>query len=532
MLSGKAQRIEGETTVAEISPRDTPRKARDGRRIVIVGGGTAGWMTAAALSRFCDASWSITLVESDAIGTVGVGEATIPMIQNFNAALGIDEAAFIAATNGTYKLGIEFVGWSGRDSRYIHAFGLLGRGLGLLPFQHYWLRGRAEGVVSDLGDYVLNYVACRENRFAHVQREPGSPLPPMPFAYHFDAGLYAAFLRRYAEARGVVRREGRIEDVDLDSESGDVVAVRLESGEAIGGDLFVDCSGFRGLLIGDAIETGWTDWSHWLPCDRAIAVPCEPTEPWLPYTRSTAREAGWQWRIPLQNRIGNGHVFCSAYMAEDAAHDILLANLDAKPTAEPRTIRFATGVRNTAWNRNVVAIGLSAGFIEPLESTSIHLIQTGINRLLDYLPVSGFGDGDRASFNRRAAYEMERIRDFIILHYHANQREGQPFWDALRTMEIPDSLAEKLSMFRAGGKIIRDQDELFDVPGWVQVMLGQGVEPEAWHPLADQLSREQLVQFLDTVKSAYARDVARMPDHQTYVTKLADKGRKMIGQTA
>ena len=517
--------------MSQVSQANPPRKGRDGRRIVVVGGGTAGWMTAAALSRFCDASWSVTLVESDAIGTIGVGEATIPMIQNFNAALGIDEAAFIAATNGTYKLGIEFVGWGTPDSRYIHAFGLVGRGLGLLPFQHYWLRGRAEGVASDLSDYVLNYVACRENKFAHVQRQPGSPMPPMPFAYHFDAGLYAAFLRQFAEARGVVRQEGRIDHVDLESESGDVARLHLETGETIEGDLFIDCSGFRGLLIEDAIETGWTDWSHWLPCDRAIAVPCEPVQPWTPYTRSTAHEAGWQWRIPLQNRIGNGHVFCSAHMEEDAARDILLANLDGKPTADPRTIRFTTGVRKQAWNRNVVAIGLSSGFIEPLESTSIHLIQTGINRLLDYLPVSGFGEGDRSNFNRRAAYEIERIRDFIILHYHANRREGQPFWDQLRAMEVPDSLSEKLSMFRAGGKVIRDQDELFDVPGWVQVMLGQGVEPEGWHPLADQLSKEQLVQFLETVKSAYARDVARMPDHQDYVTRLAEKGRQMIGRT-
>lgn len=516
--------------MTDVSPENPPRVAREGRRIVVVGGGTAGWMTAAALSRFCDESWSITLVESDAIGTIGVGEATIPMIQNFNAALGIDEAAFIAATNGTYKLGIEFVGWGAPDSRYIHAFGLVGRGLGLLPFQHYWLRGRAEGVASDLSDYVLNNVACRERKFAHVQRQPGSPLPPMPFAYHFDAGLYAAYLRTYAEARGVERCEGRIEHVALHGESGDVASLQLESGQEIAGDLFVDCSGFRGLLIENAIETGWTDWSHWLPCDRAIAVPCEPAEPWLPYTRSTARKAGWQWRIPLQNRIGNGHVFSSAHMDEDEARDILLAGLDGEPTAEPRTIRFTTGMRKQAWNRNVVAIGLSSGFIEPLESTSIHLIQTGINRLLDYLPVSGFGDGDRANFNRRATYEMERIRDFIILHYHANGREGEPFWDALRHMEVPSSLSEKLAMFRAGGKVIRDQDELFDVPGWVQVMLGQGVEPKGWHPLADQLSKEQLVQFLDTVKSAYARDVARMPDHQTYVTKLAEKGRQMIGQ--
>lgn len=498
------------------------------RRLVVVGGGTAGWMTAAALGRFLDRDWSVTLVESDAIGTIGVGEATIPMIRNFNVQLGIDEAEFIAATNGSYKLGIEFVGWGRPDSRYIHAFGLIGRSLGIVPFQHYWLRGKAEGLASDFGDYVLNNVACHENRFAHVQRAPDSPLPPMPYAYHFDATAYAAFLRRYAEARGVVRHEGKIERVELDGESGDVAAVHLEDGSSVAGDLFVDCTGFRGLLIEDALQSGWTDWSHWLPCDRAIAVQCESVAPLTPYTRSTAHSAGWQWRIPLQNRTGNGHVFCSAHMEEDEARDILLANLDGAPVGEPRTIRFTTGTRKQVWNRNVIAIGLSSGFLEPLESTSIHLIQTGIQRLLDYLPVSGFGDADRSNFNRRAAYEMERIRDFIILHYHANLREGQPFWDAMRAMDIPDTLAEKLGMFRSGGKIIRDQDELFDVPGWAQVMLGQGVEPQGWHPVADNLSREQLGQFLETIKGAYQRDVARMPPHGDYVRRLAEQGRTRL----
>ena len=513
------------------SPASHPiRSGEAGRRIVVVGGGTAGWMTAAALSRFLDPAWSVTLVESDAIGTVGVGEATIPLIQNFNAGLGIDEAEFIAATNGSYKLGIEFVGWGDPESKYLHAFGLVGRSLGILPFQHYWLRGRAEGLAGPLGDYVLNNVACEANRFAHVQRPQGSALPPMVYAYHFDASLYAAFLRRYAETRGVERQEGKIASVELASESGDVASVTLEDGCAVAGDLFIDCSGFRAILIEDALETGWVDWSHWLPCDRAIAVPCEATEPLTPYTRSTAHAAGWQWRIPLQNRTGNGHVFCSAAMEEDEARDILMANLDGAPTGEPRTLRFTTGMRKRFWNRNVVAIGLSSGFLEPLESTSIHLIQTGIQRLLDYLPVSGFGDADRDNFNRRAAYEMERIRDFIILHYHANGREGQPFWDQLRNMEIPDSLAEKLGMFRAGGKVIRDQDELFDVPGWVQVMIGQGVEPQGWHPLADSLPSDRLGQFLDTVKTAYQRDVARLPGHGDYVRNLAANARASAGE--
>ncbi len=494
-----------------------------GRKIVIIGGGTAGWMTAAALSRFLDKSWSITLVESDEIGTVGVGEATIPMIQNFNAALGIDEAQFVRETQGSYKLGIEFVGWGRPDSRYIHAFGLVGRGLGLLPFQHYWLRAKSLGLAAPFGDYVLNNVACTENRFAHVQRAPDSVLPPLVYAYHFDAGLYAAFLRRYAEARGVHRHEGKIEHVTRDPENGDVTLVRLADGPAVSGDLFIDCSGFRGLMIEGALKTGYIDWSHWLPCDRALAVPCESVRPLLPYTRSTAHAAGWQWRIPLQSRIGNGHVFCSSFMKEAEAEAILLNNLDGKQIADPRLIRFQTGMRRQFWNHNVVAIGLASGFLEPLESTSIHLIQTGINRLLDYLVAGQPTPAERNHFNRRASYEMERIRDFIILHYHANHREGEPFWDYVRTMEIPDSLREKLDMFRAGGRVIRDQDELFDVPGWVQVMIGQGVEPQGWHPLADQLEPEKLDQFLTTVRHAFERDIARLPDHAAYIASLVEQ---------
>ncbi|MFL9840611.1 tryptophan halogenase family protein [Sphingomonas sp. ST-64] len=489
------------------------------RSIVIVGGGTAGWMTAAALARFCGKGWRITLVESDEIGTVGVGEATIPMIRNFNQALGIDEADFLRATQGTYKLGIEFAGWGGRDDRYMHAFGLVGRGLGLLPFHHYWLRARAAGKAGPLGDYVLNNVAAYRNRFAHVQRAADSMLPPLPYAFHFDAGLYAAYLRRYAEARGVVRVEGRVVDVERDGGSGDVAALTLADGERIAGDLFVDCSGFRGLLIEGALATGYEDWSHWLPCDRAVAVPCASVRPLTPYTRATARKAGWQWRIPLQHRTGNGHVFSSAHMSEDAATATLLGNLDGEALAEPRMLRFTTGRRTRAWNRNVVAIGLSAGFIEPLESTSIHLIQTGINRLLDFLPNGSVADADRDAFNRLTAFEIERIRDFVILHYAANGRTGEPFWDALRTMELPEPLANRIAMFRANGRIVREHDELFDVAGWVQVMVGQNILPERWHPLADQIDDAQLDQFLTTVATAFARDAERMPDHDAFVAR-------------
>lgn len=487
-------------------------------------------MTAAALSRFCGKDWSITLVESDAIGTIGVGEATIPMIQNFNNALGIDEADFLKATNGSYKLGIEFVGWGKRESRYIHGFGLTGRSLGLLPFHQYWLRAKALGKAAPIGDYVLNNAACAANKFAHVRRAADSPLPPMPYAFHFDASLYAKFLRDYAEERGAARVEGKITGHTLDGESGDIASVTLESGEQVEADLFVDCTGFRGLLIDGAQQTPWLDWSHLLPCDRAIAIPCEGVSPLTPYTRSTAHKAGWQWRIPLQHRIGNGHVFSSAHMEADEAEDILMGNLDGKALDTPRLIKFQTGARRHVWKKNVVAIGLSSGFLEPLESTSIHLIQTGINRLLDYLPVAGFGEHDRANFNRRAHEEMERIRDFIILHYHANGREGEPFWDDMRHMAIPDSLTEKIEMFRAGGKIIREGDELFDVPGWVQVMLGQGIEPLSYHPLADDITEEQLAGFLATLQDAYKRDAARMSDHGEYVAQMT-KNSTYMGET-
>ncbi|WP_343520295.1 tryptophan halogenase family protein [Sphingomonas sp.] len=490
------------------------------RSIVIAGGGTAGWMAAAALARFCGPSWRITLVESEEIGTVGVGEATIPMIRLFNQALGIDEAEFLRETHGTWKLGIEFDGWGAPGERYMHAFGVVGRGLGLLPFHPYWLRARAAGRAGPLGDYVLNAVAAKADRFAHVERAADSALPAMPYAFHFDAGLYAAYLRRYAEAHGATRIEDRIEQVERDGERGDVAALVLASGARVAGELFVDCSGFRGLLIEGALETGFDDWGHWLPCDRALAVPCERAEPLIPYTRATARAAGWQWRIPLQHRTGNGYVFSSAHVGEDEAAATLLANLDGAPQADPRLLKFRTGKRRKAWNRNVVALGLAAGFIEPLESTSIHLIQTGITRLLDFLPAGPVADVDRDAFNRQSDFEIERIRDFVILHYFANGRAGEPFWDALRHMTLPEPLADRIAMFRGSGRIVRDHDELFDVPGWVQVMIGQGIVPERWHPLADTLDDAQLDQFLSTVAQAYRRDTARLPGHADYLARF------------
>jgi tryptophan 7-halogenase len=486
------------------------------RNIVIVGGGTAGWMTAAALSRFLEHGYSITLVESDDIGTVGVGEATIPMIRLFNDALGIDEADFLRATQGTYKLGIEFVGWRAPGHRYMHAFGPVGRPLGLVPFHHYWLRESA----GELGAYSLNETAARAGKFAHVAPQPGSPVPDMPYAFHFDAGLYAAYLRRYAEARGVVRVEGRIAGVERDGESGAIESVTLGGARSMAGDLFIDCSGFRGLLIEEALATGYDDWTHWLPCDRAMAVPCEGVEGGLtPYTRATARAAGWQWRIPLQHRTGNGYVFSSAHLSDDEAATTLLANLDGRALTDPKPLRFTTGARRKFWNRNVVAIGLASGFMEPLESTSIHLIQSAISRLLAFLPDVTLGKAEEGEYNRQTRVEYERIRDFLILHYHANGRD-EPVWQACRDMALPDSLTEKLDLWREGARVHRRDEELFTESGWVQVLIGQGIVPAATHPLAAQLSDPERAGFLASIRDIATRAAAQMPDHADYIARF------------
>ncbi len=481
------------------------------RRIVIVGGGTAGWMAAAALARFLPRGTPITLIESDAIGTVGVGEATIPQIRLFNQHLGIDEDQFVRETQGTFKLGIEFVDWSGPGSRYIHAFGTIGRGLGLVPFHHYWLRDRALGGASSLWDHSASARAAADNRFA---RDPGRPDLPsgLAWAYQFDAGLYAAFLRRHAEAAGVRRIEGVVADVRLDGESGDVASVTLEDGRTVAGDLFVDCSGFRGVLIEEALHAGYDDWSHLLPCDRAIAVPSARTAPLTPYTRATAHEAGWQWRIPLQHRTGNGIVYCSTFLDDAAAEERLLANLDGEPAGEPRALRFTTGKRRRAWVRNCVAIGLAAGFMEPLESTSIHLIQSAIARLLQLFPGEAVAEADRAEYNRQTDREWLAVRDFLVLHYHANGRD-EPFWRAARAAAIPDSLAHRIALFRANGRIVREGDELFTEVAWLQVMLGQGIVPAGHDPLAEAVPQADLAEFLALTAAHAAQVAGRMPPH-------------------
>jgi tryptophan halogenase len=498
------------------------------RRIVIVGGGTAGWMTAAAMARFCVPRFEVTLVESDEIGTIGVGEATIPSIMQFNDALGIDEAEFLSATGATYKLGIAFEGWGRPDEGYVHAFGLVGAALGVVPFHHYWLRGLKLGISKPLGHYVLHTLAIAGNRFAHLNPPANSPLPPLPYAFHFDASLYARFLRGKAEQGGVVRKEGRIVAVERDQQNGDIGAVVLANGTRVEGDLFIDCSGFRGLLIEQELEAGFEDWTHWLQCDTAIAVPCARVDPLVPLTRSIARKAGWQWRIPLQHRIGNGHVFNSNHISEDEAAAILLANLDGEAMAEPRTIRFKTGRRSKTWVRNVVAIGLSSGFIEPLESTSIHLIQTAITRLIDLLPDGEISDATRDDYNARSAYEMERIRDFIILHYHANQREGEPFWDGLRAMEVPEPLQHKMDQFRSTARVVPSFDELFDTRAWIHVMIGQNIIPESYHPIADIMPEARLKEFLDGLERSHVQQVGQMPDHADFVARFGPIRRELL----
>ena len=490
------------------------------RHIVIAGGGTAGWMAAAALVKVLSERWSVTLVESEEIGTVGVGEATIPIINVFNNALEIDQDEFMRETRATFKLGIEFVNWGQLGDSYIHGFGPLGPDIGITRFHHYWLKMRAAGQAGPLEDYSINIAAARANKFMRAQPELGqSPLAEIAHAYHFDAGLYAAYLRRYAEQRGARRIEGRIRSVSTRVQDGFVDALTLEDGQRIEGDLFIDCTGFRGLLIEQTLKTGFEDWTHWLPCDRAWAVPCASTEPLLPYTRSTAHGAGWQWRIPLQHRTGNGHVFSSAYMAEDEAARILMANLDAPPLAEPRLLKFTTGKRKKLWNKNVVAVGLASGFMEPLESTSIHLIQSVVSRLATFFPDQGFNAADIDEFNRQCDFEFERIRDFIILHYKATERSDTPFWDYVRTMPIPDTLAHKIELFKANGRVVRENAELFSEISWVEVFLGQRVTPRGYHPLVDAMPEEKIARFLDNVRSTIQRCVDVMPAHADFVAQ-------------
>jgi tryptophan halogenase len=487
-------------------------------RVVIVGGGTAGWMAAAALSRFLNnGRRTVTVVESDAIGTVGVGEATIPPIINFNRMLGINENEFLRATRGTFKLGIEFVNWGRAGDRYLHPFGAYGEDLQGVPFHQLWLRERERDAPGPINDYCVSAVAAELGRFGRPVPDTRSPLSRLFYAFHFDASLYAGFLRGLAERQGALRREGRIVKVHRDAESGDVTAVELEGGEQVEGDLFVDCSGFRALLIEQELGAGWEDWGHWLPCDRAIAVPTALVGPPDPFTRSTAHSAGWQWRIPLQHRMGNGHVFSSRFMEEDDAREVLLANLEGEVLAEPRTIRFATGRRKSSWSHNVVALGLSSGFLEPLESTSIHLIQNGLQRLLALFPGKPISPLERDEYNRGMGDLYNDVRDFVILHYKATQRDDTPFWRYVRDMEIPESLARKMELWRLHGRIFREGAELFGTTSWAAVMLGQNLWPQAYDPIVDSLDEDKVAQALARMRADFRRAAEALPNQEQFL---------------
>ncbi|MBV8686536.1 MAG: tryptophan 7-halogenase [Alphaproteobacteria bacterium] len=484
------------------------------RKVVVVGGGTAGWMAAAALSRIMGEipDFRIELVESEEIGTVGVGEATIPQIVLFNQLLGIDEADFVRATHATYKLGIEFRDWTRIGHRYVHPFGFYGLNMKGVEFHHHWLKGKALGDPHPLDLYSLGVVAGLQGRFAHPRPDqPGSPLSKIGYAFQFDASLYARYLRALSEKAGVTRTEGRIVEVVQNGESGFVEAVLLQDGTRVEGELFIDCSGFRGLLIEQTLGAGFEDWSKWLPCDRALAVPCESSADTQPLTRSTARAAGWQWRIPLQHRTGNGYVYSSAHVSDDEAAATLMAGLDAPALADPRPLRFLAGHRRKAWVKNVVALGLAGGFLEPLESTSIHLVQTGIARLMTLFPTRAFDPVEIARYNALSVREYVDIRDFLVLHYKATERDDTPFWDYCRTLEPPEGLAAKLDMFRRNGRIFREDNELFTETSWLAVMVGQGIEAGGYHPAADILPDDETLKRLAHIREVIAHTAELMP---------------------
>jgi len=488
--------------------------------ILIVGGGSAGWMTAALLSQLLGKLYRIRLIESDQIATIGVGEATIPGIKKFNSLLKIDEDEFIRTTQGTFKLGIQFNDWWRKGESYVHSFGIIGQDLEWLRCHQYWLNAQQRGTASDFGNYSINCAAALQNKFMRGDPKMSqSPLGHITHAYHFDAGLYAAYLRKYAEQRGVERIEGKVIDVALDGESGEVQSVTLEGGMQIHADFFIDCSGFRALLIGQAMGVGFQDWQRWLPCDRALAMPCARSADFTPYTRTTAHEAGWQWRIPLQHRTGNGHVYASAFTSDDRAEAILRANLDGESESEPLRLKFGAGRREAFWHKNCVAIGLAAGFLEPLESTSLYLVQSAVLRLIHLLPDRDLAPANIAEYNAQTAFEYERCRDFIVLHYKATERDDTPFWDYCRTMEIPDTLRHKIELFAANAHIFRENEELFAEESWIQVFLGQGVMPRNHDPAVNLKSAAEIDKYLRDIETVIAKCVQLMPPHADYVAR-------------
>jgi tryptophan halogenase len=490
------------------------------RDVVIAGGGTAGWMAAAAFSRFLNNGVTrITLVESEEIGTVGVGEATIPPLITFNRMLGINENEFVAATQGSFKLGIEFVNWSEIGARYFHPFGGHGRDIEGVHFHQLYLRERQRRVLQDISAWSMSAVAAGRGRYARPGPQATFPLEQLYYAFHFDAGLYARYLRGYAERGGVRRVEGKITGVARRPDDGFVESVTLASGQTLTGDLFIDCSGFRGLLIEGALETGYEDWTHWLPADRAIALPTTYQGQPDPFTRATAHAKGWQWRIPLQSRMGNGIVYSSKFMDDDEALATLHANLEGEPLAEPRRLGFTTGRRKLAWNANVVSMGLSSGFIEPLESTSIHFVQSGIAKLIALFPDKRFNPVERDEYNRQMQDMFEDVRDFIILHYTMTKRDDSDFWRHCRAIEIPDSLARRVEMWKAKGRLFREGYEVFSTTSWVAVMLGQGLVPDDHEPAVDALDEARVAEALEQMRLAILDVAERLPTHGEFIAR-------------
>jgi tryptophan halogenase len=485
------------------------------KQVVIAGGGTAGWITAFALVKQLGALVEITLVESDEIGTVGVGESVIPTARTFHEYMGIDEADFVRATGSTFKLGISFEDWAREGDRYIHSFGTIGRSTWMVDFHHFWLRARELGAAADIGDYCLEHEAAAAGRFGPSKQVP------LNYAYHLDAGLYGQYLRGLAENAGVRRVEGKIAEVRQNGESGAIEALVLDSGTVVEGDLFIDCTGFRALLIGKALGVGFEDWSHWLPTDSALAVQTRAVEPPLPYTRAVAHGAGWRWRIPLQHRVGNGLVYSSAHMSDDEARALLDRSIVGETLIEPRLIRFKAGYRPQVWVKNCIAIGLSTGFVEPLESTSIHLIMIAVTRLLQVFPHHGVSNAVAERFNAQAAREIEGIRDFIVLHYHLNQRDDSDFWRDCRELTLPDSLAERIALFRDAAHAFQDSHDLFRVDSWVQVMLGQRLTPLSYHPATQIIPEAQLRDSLEALKSNIGRAVDTMSTHESWLRGFA-----------
>ena len=488
------------------------------KKIVIAGGGTAGWMAAAAISKLIGKNLDITLVESEMIGTIGVGEATIPTMIFFNRLLDIKEPEFMVAVEGTYKLGINFENWGGLNEEYMHAFGVTGKDCWACGFQHFWMKGRELGISSGFGDYCLERRAAESHKFAHL------PKNGLNYAFHIDASLYAKYLRKFSEGFGVRREEGKISKVNTNPANGYIESLKLDNGKLIEGDFFIDCTGMRAMLIEQALHTGYESWSHWLPCDSAVAIQTKAVIKPIPYTRSIAREAGWQWRIPLQHRVGNGIVYSSRFMDDDSAQETLLGNIEGETLTNPLKIKFSAGRRLKQWNKNCLAAGLSSGFLEPLESTSIHLIQQNIVRFLRMFPTAGIRQIEVDEFNKQADFDVERIRDFIILHYKVTNRTDTEFWRHCRNMDIPDSLAHRIQVFKETGHVFRDATELFD-DSWQQVMLGQGLMPERYHALVDTMSTKELTDFLAHIKSNVDRTIQGLPDHNEYLASFINSSK-------